>query len=64
MLNGYTGVMAYLPARKLSIAVAATTGARAAASEKAYATLLFSRIAAHLSPNQQPNIPGTAQADR
>ena len=49
MLNGYTGVMAYLPKRKLSLAIVATTGP-AASAEAAYATLLFERLAAYLAP--------------
>lgn len=57
MLNGYTGVMAYLPKRKLSVAVVATTlpGAEA---EQYFATILFERIGAYLAPNDPVDLPG------
>jgi D-alanyl-D-alanine carboxypeptidase len=57
MLNGYTGVMAYLPKRKLSLAIVATTRA-SADPEAAYATLLFERLGAYLAPGSQAHLPG------
>jgi CubicO group peptidase (beta-lactamase class C family) len=56
MLNGYTGSMAYLPKRKLSIAIVTTT-LPSAAPEVAYATRLFSRLAAYLAPGARTNLP-------
>ena len=50
MLNGYTGIMAYLPQRRLSIAIVTTARPRAASSESAFATLLFTRLTQYLSP--------------
>jgi len=50
MLNGYTGVMAYLPSRRISVAIVSTTRPRSAASETAFATVLFSRLADYLTP--------------
>jgi D-alanyl-D-alanine carboxypeptidase len=55
MLNGYTGVMAYLPKRKLSLAIVATTGP-GADPEAAYASLLFERITAYLTPGNPVNL--------
>ena len=57
MLNGYTGVMAYLPQRRLSLAIV-TTIRRGADPEVAYATRLFSRLAAYLAPGAPTNLPG------
>lgn len=50
MLNGYTGIMAYLPRRGLSVAIAATTRPRSAGTGKPYASLLLGRLSAYLSP--------------
>lgn len=58
MLNGYTGIMAYLPARRLSIALVTTTLPRSADDERAFASLLFSRLTAYLSPGHRPPLPG------
>jgi len=56
MLNGYTGVMAYLPDRDLSLAIVATTRP-SADPELAYATLLFDRLGAYLAPGHPTNLP-------
>lgn len=56
MLNGYTGVMAYLPKRKLSLAIV-TTILPSTDPELGYATLLFSRLAAYLAPGEPVNLP-------
>jgi CubicO group peptidase (beta-lactamase class C family) len=58
MLNGYTGVMAYLPSRRLSVAIVTTALPRSARSETAFATQLFNRLTAYLSPGHQPTLPG------
>ena len=57
MLNGYTGVMAYLPERKLSLAIV-TTILPSADPELAYSTLLFHRLGAYLAPGDPINLPG------
>ena len=56
MLNGYTGVMAYLPKRKLSLAIV-TTILPSADPELAYSTVLFERLAAYLAPGDQVELP-------
>jgi CubicO group peptidase (beta-lactamase class C family) len=53
MLNGYTGVMAYLPPRKLSVVVVTSTGERASLDDINYSTLIFSRIAQYLAPDHR-----------
>jgi D-alanyl-D-alanine carboxypeptidase len=58
MLNGYTGIMAYLPARRLSIAIVATDLPVTADSETSLANLLFARLAAYLTPGHQITVPG------
>ena len=50
MLNGYTGVMAYLPSRRISVGIVTTSLPRSGASEEAFATLLFNRLARYLTP--------------
>ncbi|MGH2940872.1 MAG: serine hydrolase domain-containing protein [Solirubrobacterales bacterium] len=55
-LNGYTGMMAYMPKRKLSVAVV-TTIRPSADPETAYATVLFERMAAYLAPGAPVDIP-------
>lgn len=52
LLNGYTGIMAYLPGRRLSIAAVATAQPRSAASEVNLANLLVARISEYLTPGR------------
>jgi D-alanyl-D-alanine carboxypeptidase len=49
-LNGYTGIEAYLPSRGISIAIVTTVLPRSGASETAFASDLFNRLAAYLTP--------------
>lgn len=56
MLNGYTGVMAYLPKRKLSLAIV-TTIRPSANPEVAYSTILAERLGAYLAPAEPINLP-------
>jgi D-alanyl-D-alanine carboxypeptidase len=58
MLNGYTGVMAYLPGRKLSVAIVTTARQRSAGNERASATLLFAKLSAYLAPGHAVVLPG------
>jgi len=57
-LNGYTAIMAYLPSRRISIALAVTRQKAAAATGTNYSQLLFSAIAQYLTPNHPAPIPG------
>ena len=50
MLNGYTGIMAYLPSRRISLGIVTTSLPRSGDSEAAFATLLFNRLARYLTP--------------
>ncbi|MBS1863998.1 MAG: class A beta-lactamase-related serine hydrolase [Actinobacteria bacterium] len=49
-LNGYTGIEAYLPSRQISVAIVTTLLPRSGASETAYSTELFNRLARYLTP--------------
>jgi D-alanyl-D-alanine carboxypeptidase len=57
-LNGYTAISAYLPSRKISLALAVTMGAKAAATGTNYSQLLFSEIAKYLAPDHPVVLPG------
>lgn len=60
LFSGYGGVEAYLPARKLAIAVAVTFAPEAFDETGDYtnsAQTLFSRIAAELAPDDAPPVP-------
>jgi D-alanyl-D-alanine carboxypeptidase len=54
-LNGYSGIMAYLPDKRLSIAIVSTVGPRS--PEDSQSVVLFRRIAAYLAP-EHPLPPG------
>lgn len=58
MLNGYTGVMAYLPERGLSVAIVTTTRQRSAADSRSYASLLFTKLSTYLAPGNTVLLPG------
>lgn len=58
MLNGYTGVMAYLPERGLSVAIVTTTKQRSAADSRSYASLLFTKLSTYLAPGNTVLLPG------
>ncbi|MBS1675937.1 MAG: class A beta-lactamase-related serine hydrolase [Actinobacteria bacterium] len=49
-LNGYTGIMAYLPSRQISVALVTTLLPRSGGSETAFSTELFNRLARYLTP--------------
>lgn len=57
MLNGYTGIMAYLPPRKISVVITATTGEQASRDAVHYSALLFSQIGRYLAPDHQITLP-------
>jgi D-alanyl-D-alanine carboxypeptidase len=56
-LNGYTGIMAYLPSRKLSLALTVTNGPRAAEAGVNYSQQLFAEIAGYLAPDHPVTLP-------
>jgi hypothetical protein len=58
MLNGYTGIMAYLPSRKLSVAIVTTQLPRSAGDSRSYASLLFSKLSAYLTPGHRVSLGG------
>jgi D-alanyl-D-alanine carboxypeptidase len=51
-LNGYTAIAAYLPSRRISLALTTTSGPAAAATEANYSQKLFASLAAYLTPNR------------
>ena len=60
MFSGYSAVEAYLPEKKLAIAVAATFAPQAFDAEGGYpntAEVLFRRIGAELAPDRAPPVP-------
>jgi CubicO group peptidase (beta-lactamase class C family) len=62
LFGGYAGVMAYLPAQKLAIAVATTFGEEAFDDEGSYLhrshVQLYGAIGTLLAPDNQPVLPG------
>jgi hypothetical protein len=58
-LNGYTGAMAYLPGRQLSVAIVATHRL-GASDELSYAPLLFAKLSTYLAPDHTVVVPGSA----
>jgi CubicO group peptidase (beta-lactamase class C family) len=57
-LNGYTAISAYLPSRKISLALAVTKGPKAAATGINYSQVLFAEIAHYLAPDHPVVLPG------
>jgi D-alanyl-D-alanine carboxypeptidase len=56
-LNGYTAISAYLPSRKISLALAVTRRPAAAATDTNYSQLLFAELADYLAPNHPVVLP-------
>jgi D-alanyl-D-alanine carboxypeptidase len=56
-LNGYTAIMAYLPSRRISIALAVTRRERAAATGMNYSQELFQAISEYLTPKRPATFP-------
>lgn len=57
-LNGYTAIMAYLPSRRVSIALVVTMDERAAATGTNYSQTLFTAISEYLTPDHPARFPG------
>ncbi len=51
---GFAGVMAYLPSKKIAIAVTNTLGEKSSSSTN-YSTLIFKRIGKYLAPDHPPS---------
>jgi hypothetical protein len=51
---GFNGAMAYLPSKRIAIAVTNTLGEKSSPSTH-YSTLLFQRIGTYLAPDQPPS---------
>jgi D-alanyl-D-alanine carboxypeptidase len=58
VLNGYTGIMAYLPSRQLSIAIVTTQKKRSASSGDNYAAEIFAGLTAYLTPAHSGSLSG------
>ena len=57
-LNGYKGIMAYLPPSKISVALTVTNGQSAAETDINYSQRIFNEISAYLAPNHPVTFPG------
>ncbi len=57
-INGYTAIMAYLPSRRISLALAVTRREAAAATGTNYSQELFTAISEYLTPNHPATFPG------
>ena len=57
-INGFQGVMAYLPEKRISIAIELTKGEAASQVGKNFSEALFAQIADHLAPGYPVEIPG------
>jgi CubicO group peptidase (beta-lactamase class C family) len=58
VFNGYKGILAYLPDRKISLALMVTSGPNAAASSTNYSEKLLSQITQFLTPGHPVVFPG------
>jgi D-alanyl-D-alanine carboxypeptidase len=56
MLSGYVGVNAYLPGKRIAIAIESTYGERTP-DGKHWSAEIFDRIGAYLAPGRAPNLP-------
>jgi len=50
-LNGYTSIMAYMPSRRIAVALTVTNGRAAAATQTNFSERLFTEISAYLTPD-------------
>lgn len=57
-LTGFTGIQAYLPPRRISVALTVTNGPDAAASDNNYSQRLFNAITAYLTPDHPVTFEG------
>lgn len=59
VIDGYTGIMAYLPSRGISVGVVTTQLPQSSANATSYASLIFKRVSAYLSPEHPVEFPGS-----
>jgi D-alanyl-D-alanine carboxypeptidase len=59
VIDGYTGIMAYLPSRGLSVGVVTTQLPQSSANATSYASLIFKAVSAYLSPEHPAEFPGS-----
>ena len=57
-LEGYTGIVSYLPTKKLAVVIFTTSTPESPAGVQ-YASAIFNRIGALLDPSAPPDIPGS-----
>jgi D-alanyl-D-alanine carboxypeptidase len=56
-LNGYSGAMAYLPPKRISIAVASTKGEAGSRVDKGFSEVIFAQIGNYLAPEHPVPLP-------
>jgi D-alanyl-D-alanine carboxypeptidase len=56
-LNGYSGAMAYLPSRRISIAVTTTKGEAGSRVDKGFGEVIFAQIGNYLAPEAPVPVP-------
>jgi hypothetical protein len=57
-MQGYTAISAYLPSRRIALALTVTKGKAAAATQTNYSELLFSELTKYLTPDHAVVFPG------
>lgn len=63
-MQGYTAISAYLPSRRIALALTTTKGKAAAATATNYSELLFSELTQYLTPGHAVVIPGNPGIER
>lgn len=58
VIDGYTGIMAYLPSRGISVGLLTTQLPRSSNNATSYASLIFKPLSAYLSPAHPAEFPG------
>ena len=59
VIDGYTGIMAYLPSRGISVGLVTTQLPQSSANATSYASLIFQKVSAYLSPGHPAEFPGS-----
>jgi D-alanyl-D-alanine carboxypeptidase len=59
VIDGYTGIMAYLPSRRISVGLVTTQLPQSSANATSYASLIFKLVSAYLSPAHEAEFPGS-----
>jgi hypothetical protein len=58
VIDGYTGIMAYLPSRGISVGLVTTQLPRSSGNATSYASLIFKLLSAYLAPENPADFPG------